>query len=64
MTLFESFSVTFNVVFEANLLSITANLLSITEVVSKNPVFALITLTCHRLNENTSGPDLLAHFVK
>ncbi len=48
-TLFASFCVTFNVVFEANLLSVT-------QVDSENPAYALIALSCHRLNENTSGP--------
>ena len=58
MTLLATFCATFNVGFAASLLSVT-------EVASKNPVYALITLACDRLNENTSGPDLLtARFVK
>jgi hypothetical protein len=58
MTLVAIFCVTFNVGFAASLLSVT-------EVASKKPVYALITLAFHRLNENTSGPDLLtARFVK
>ncbi len=58
MTLFAIFCVTFNVGFAASLLSVT-------EVASKNPVYALITLASHRLNENTSGPDLrIARFVE
>ncbi len=52
MTLFTSFCKNFNVVF-------VVNLLSITEAVSKSPAYSHITFTCHRLNENTSGPDLL-----
>ncbi len=58
MTLFATFFVTFNVGFAASLHSVT-------EVASKNPVYILITLAFHRLNENTSNPDLLtARFVE
>jgi hypothetical protein len=57
MTLVASFCVTFNVVFEANLLSVTP-------VTSENLAYALITLSRHRLNETTSVQDLLARFVR
>jgi hypothetical protein len=57
MTVFASFCVTFNI-------DIMVNLLCVTEVVSENPADSHITWTCVRLNENTSGLDLLACFVK
>ncbi len=56
-TLFASFCKTFSTV-------IVLHLLSVTEVVSKNRAYSHTNLTCVRLNENTSGPDLLARFVK
>ena len=56
MTLFASFCKTFRI-------AIVLNLLSVTEVVS-NQRFSNINLACVRLNENTSGPDLLARFVR
>ena len=55
-TLFASFCKTFRI-------AIVLNRLSVTEVVS-NQRFSNINLACVRLNENTSGPDLLARFVK
>ncbi len=53
-TLFASFCKTFRI-------AIVLNLLSVTEVVS-NQRFSNINLACVRLNENTSGPDLLPNF--
>ncbi len=55
-TLFASFCKTFRI-------AIVLNLLSVTEVVSYQRL-SNINLACVRLNENTSGPELLARFVK
>jgi hypothetical protein len=55
-TLFASFCQTFGI-------AIVMNLLTVTEVGS-NQRFSNINLACVRLNENTSGPDLLARFMR